>query len=56
MRGWGTGNGRDVARGLLGDSGSIPNPGLRASVVYWLCCKLLDHMARLVTCYCFLVG
>ena len=28
MYGWGTGNGRDVAQGLLGDSSSIPNPGL----------------------------
>ena len=27
QRGWGAGNGRDVARGLLGGSGSITNPG-----------------------------
>lgn len=28
QRGWGTGSGRDVARGLLGGSGSNPNAGL----------------------------
>jgi len=27
QRGWGAGNGRDVARGLLGGSGSITNAG-----------------------------